>query len=70
MVETIWCNTCRKYLNRIVADSTIKGLAVKEVQKYAEGTDSITKFTAKRHLQSLVSILKPELIYFIVTVSF
>ena len=45
----VYCVTCAKHLQNILAHPNLKGQAAKDAQKYAKSTSYITKFNLERH---------------------
>ena len=55
MVTKLYRKLCRKQLREIKKHG--KGVAAKEVEMYANGTSNVTKFTAKRHIESFYRVV-------------
>ena len=62
MVNFVWCKACAKHAADIKKDRNIRGVARKEIDKFAVGTSNVTKFNVTRHLGGIVSILSCILI--------
>ena len=49
-VVKVWCKTCSKHQAKIKSD--LKGKALRDIEKYIEGTTFVTKWNITRHLET------------------
>lgn len=57
LVSKMWCNVCKKHIDKIAREDKIRGKALVDLRRIAEGTNFISKHTASRHINvSKVSI--------------
>ena len=57
MIKKLWCKTCSKYVDKILASPSLRGKAKSEVKTYVQGTEYVSKHTVFRHLEAKVSEL-------------
>ena len=58
LVIKMWCKLCNRFIDKIARDERLRGKALSDLRRIAEGTNFISKHTACRHLsESKVSFL-------------
>ena len=57
----VMCKLCAKHIDKMRGDYRIKGRARSEIDKYAIGTNFVTKYTVTRHLSGTAHRISQEL---------
>ena len=57
----VWCKLCAAQKAGIIRDSRVKGQIKKEIDRFASGTNFVTKHSVLRHFQSVGHKIASEL---------